>query len=203
MSIREDKVAKEIKCYFTTYDELLKKTFNALEILVASEVLPKHTVMICEGEFVEAYLINEELKHVIEAILASNRFPYSAGIYVGRLRKSKPYIIPSVDFLTLIYELKREYFKAVKIRDEGLKPFLYGKDVLKASVTECFPPLNNGDVIGVIGNDGYVYGVALSKVSDCNEVLKLNPNDVVATNVFDVGWFLRGETRVKEKKFKV
>ncbi len=199
----ENKVAKEIRCYFTTYDEILKKVSNALEVRVASELLPEYTVMICEGEFAEAYLVSKELKDLVNSILSSGRFPYSAGIYVGRLRRSKPFIIPSVDFLTLLYELKHEYFKAIKILDEGLKPFLYGKDILRESVVECFPPLSNGDVIGVVGIDGYVYGVAQSKVSNCDEILKLNPKDVVATNVFDVGWFLRGETRVKEKKFKI
>jgi ribosome biogenesis protein Nip4 len=93
------------------------------------------------------------------------------------------------------------YVSTVVVSDEGLKPFLYGRDVLKASVTNVYPKLRRKDIAFVVGSDGYVYGVGISLVDD-STINDLGRNDVVVKNVFDVGWYLRGGTEPREKKFK-
>jgi ribosome biogenesis protein Nip4 len=75
--------------------------------------------------------------------------------------------------------------------------------VLRASVLECFEPLSKGEVVGIVGEDGFVYGVGLSVIDSCQEIEGLRNVDVVAENVFDVGWYLRGGTKARERKFKV
>ena len=158
---------------------------------------------ICGGRFMEAYLVSGDFLRIIEKIEASGRYPYSAGIYVGRLRRRKPTLIPSADFLTYLYSVLGRPLRALTVSESGLKPFLYGNDILKASIIRCHPPIDEGEVVGVLGRDNVVYGVGLSKIASCREIQGLKPTDPVALNVFDVGWYVRGGTTLKERKFKL
>ncbi len=159
-------------------------------------------LMLCRGVFNEAYLIPPKLKDIIKTLFKSGRVPYSAGLYLGRIRKFSPKFIPSINLLQLVYD-SLGFRSALIIREEGLKPFLYGNDVLKVSVINCFEPVRRGYLVGIVGLDGFVYGVGLSVINSCRELRNLKDDDLVARNVFDVGWFLRGGTELRERMFKI
>ncbi len=158
--------------------------------------------MLCRGEFSEAYLIPKELEGLVTKLLRSGRVPYSVGMYLGRVRSRKPRFVPSVNLLHITY-CELGVRSALVVSLKGLKPFLYGNDVLKESVINCFEPVRRGYVVGIVGEDGYVYGVGLPVINSCSELNLLKGSDVVALNVFDVGWFLRGGTVPRERMFKV
>ena len=178
--------------------ELIAKYFG--EAVHVLELLSGLTGLICRGEFTEAYLIPPQVWEVTAKLMSSGRIPYAAGMYVGRVARNS--LIPSHDFLQHTYEALGHPIKAVTVGNEGLKPFLYGKDVLKASTLKCHPPLRKGDIIGIVGQDNYVYGVGKSTINSCEELNNLRRTDPVALNVFDVGWYLRGGTDPRERKFK-
>ena len=160
------------------------------------------TVLVCSGEFSEVYLVSNLMADAIATLFKRGYVPYSAGLYAGRLRRSRPEFIPSVSLLQIIYDSVGPR-RAIEVSEEGLKPFLYGNDILRKSVTKCYEPVSRGEVVGILGSDGYVYGVGLSNVDSCSELSKLRDLDEVAKNVFDIGWYLRGGTEPRERKYKV
>ncbi|MCD6278113.1 MAG: hypothetical protein J7J11_00350 [Desulfurococcales archaeon] len=158
--------------------------------------------LICSGEFTELYLVSDLLASAAAVLFRKNYVPYSAGLYAGRLRKRPPRFIPSANLLQLIYDALGPR-RAVEVSEEGIKPFLYGNDILKKSVLKCYEPVSRSEVVGIIGSDGYVYGVGLSNLQSCKELASLSDLDEVAQNVFDIGWYLRGGTKPREKKYKI
>ena len=168
---------------------------------LAEELLKGFTPLVCEASFREAYLLRGVVKGLVLSLLSFGRVPYSAGLYLGRLRSSRPKLIPSVTFLQYLNEVLGHPYRALTVGISGLKPFLYGKDILKASVVGCYPPIVRGDALAVLGEDGYVYGVGLSLISSCEDLRSLRRIDPVALHIFDVGWFLRGGTEPRERKY--
>ncbi len=159
-------------------------------------------IMVCKGIFSEVYIISNDLVEAIKIIFSKGYVPYSAGLYIGRIRRSRPQFVPSVNLLQLIYE-RLGPRRALIVSEEGLKPFLYGNDILRKSVVKCYEPLNKDEVVGIVSNDGYVYGIGLSVVEGCKDLNALNELDLVAKNIFDVGWYLRGGTEARERMLKV
>jgi len=192
-----------IRCSFEDTAQFMEGVVARLFGEDAVKVFEGFSLLVCRGEFAEAYLLRGEVTDLVKSLLDSGRVPYAAGLYAGRLRKSCPTFVPSVDFLSFLYSGLGGFRRALVVSERGLKPFLYGKDVLKASVLECFEPLSKGEVVGIVSEDGFVYGVGLSVIDSCREVKGLRNVDVVAENVFDVGWYLRGGTEARERKFKV
>lgn len=176
----------------------LKRVFG---VDVTELLSPYSELLLCSGLFTEVYLVSSDLLGVVNVLRRSGRVPYCVGIYVGRFRGRKPYLIPSTMLANIVFSRLGRYVSTVVVSDEGLKPFLYGRDVLKASVTKVYPKLRRKDIAFVVGSDGYVYGVGISLVDD-STINDLGRNDVVIKNVFDVGWYLRGGTEPREKKFK-
>ncbi len=189
----------KLKCFIdSSVKEIIASYFSHVDL--PRSVFEERSGLICRGTFSEAYLLNQEVLEVTGKLTASGRIPYSAGLHVGRISSNR--LIPSHDFLQFIYDLLGKPVKAIEVSEAGLKPFLYGKDVLKASTVKCYPPLKRGDFIGVIGTDRYVYGIGKSLINACDELIPLRNTEPVAINVFDVGWYLRGGTEPKERKLK-
>ncbi|MCD6084777.1 MAG: hypothetical protein J7J20_04470, partial [Desulfurococcales archaeon] len=125
--------------------------------------------LICSGEFTQLYLVSDLLASAAAVLFRKNYVPYSAGLYAGRLRKRPPRFIPSANLLQLIYDALGPR-RAIEVSEEGIKPFLYGNDILKKSVLKCYEPVSRSEVVGIIGSDGYVYGVGLSNLQSCKEL---------------------------------
>jgi len=191
-----------IECVINNGEEVLKLIDDILGRDASKLVSRLGKVMICKGIFKEAYIISDTLTEVIKVIFSKGYIPYSAGLYIGRIRRSKPYFIPSINLLQLIYD-ELGLRRAIVVSDEGLKPFLYGNDILRKSIIRCYEPLKKNDVVGIVGTDGYVYGIGLCTIESCNDLRRLRDLDLVAKNVFDVGWYLRGGTETRERMFKI
>ncbi|MEM2207286.1 MAG: hypothetical protein QXG17_01145 [Sulfolobales archaeon] len=192
---------EEMKCWLGG-DEVLKH-ISRLYGSEATGAIRGYTPLYCFGSFTEVYLVKDQLVEVVEAVLRSGRIPYFAGMYGGRLRPTKPGFIPSHMLVERVYEFLGHPVRAVKALEQGIKVALYGRDLLAESVALCFEPVEFGEVISVVGPDGYVYAVGLSKVSSCEEVAMLRKKDVVVRTVFDLGWYLRGGTTPREPKYKL
>ncbi len=193
-----------LKCFECPEDlraRLVGELFNIFHRDITSVLTPYNKFLICSALFTEVYLVTDQLLQAVKALWRANRNPYSAGLYVGRLRKSKPHIIPSVMLANAVFSKLETYKNSVAISEEGLKPFLYGKDVLKASVVRTYPKIVPNNYVFVLGLDGQVYGLGISRVGE-EEMGKLRDDEVVVRNVFDVGWYLRGGTEPRERKYK-
>lgn len=162
-----------------------------------------YTPLYCSGPFTEVYLLEAQLVGAVETIIESGRVPYFAGVYAGRLRTARPRFIPSHILIERIYKYLGHPIRAFKALEPGVRVVLYGRDLLAESVDSCYEPVEAGEVVSVVGLDGYVYALGLSKVSSCGEMSKLKKADAVAQIIFDLGWYLRGGTAPREAKYRV
>ncbi|MEM0361779.1 MAG: hypothetical protein QXY36_01420 [Sulfolobales archaeon] len=198
--------SKEVVRCFECPEDIGGRIRSELQLLFQVDVVgllnPYSRLLLCTALFTEAYLISDELLNTIKKLWSAGRNPYSAGIYLGRLRKRKPYLIPSTILASAVFSRLGRYVNSVVVSDSGLKPFLYGRDVLKTSVIKAYPTIVKGSPTFVLGIDGYVYGVGIATTNG-EDIGRLDESEVVVKNVFDVGWYLRGGTQPKEKKFKV
>lgn len=98
-----------------------------------------------------------------------------SGFWFGLLINDEVYLSPQ------LYEkiYSENGFKAsIIVSDNGVKNFLYGRDILEESIVEKYPPLNNP--VSVIDYVDYrVIGVA--------EPFEKG----IYRNIYDLGWFLR------------
>ncbi len=191
-----------LRCVFMDGESFIREYLHHLFGNDVLHALSGFEFLVCEGVFSEAYMLWGSVASLVKRLMSSGRVPYMAGVYVGRVRGSRPRLLPSADFLSLLYSRLGRLVRAVVVGAEGLKPFLYGRDVLRASVKKCFDPLDRGEVVGVVGEDGFIYGVGLSALDSCRELQGLRAEDLVVENVFDVGWFIRG-SQGRERKFRL
>lgn len=161
-----------------------------------------YTPMYCSGAFTEVYLLHARLLEAVETILASGRVPYFAGLYAGRLRSARPKFIPSHLVIERVYRHLGRPVRAVRALERGIKAILYGRDLLAESASSCYEPVEEGEVLAVIGPDDYVYAIGVSRVAGCDGVAELKRTEAVAQSVFDLGWYLRGGTVPREAKYR-
>lgn len=190
----------KVRCWKTALREIQEKLPSHITKYLAKKY-PEEVLLLCTDRFTEVFILNARMTEAVDKALTYGVTPYSAGLYLGRIRKGKPQFIPSTNILHEIYHETGEVVNALIVAEEGLKPFLYGGDILKKSVINCHEPVRKGDVVAVLGADMLIYGLGLSKIGSCDELGSKKDLEEVASNIFDVGWYIRGEVR-KERKYK-
>lgn len=135
-------------------------------------------------------IVSKENINRIEVI--SRRAVYM-GKTVGIVIKGTPYPYP--EFLQSIYRCTGDIRAAIEAYPQGVKAFLYGNDILVASVKRIYRDFGAGDIVGVIDSeDGSVIGIgrASMKPEDLERAIARGEKTRVAVkNIFDLGWFLR------------
>ncbi len=101
-----------------------------------------------------------------------------SGRWIGILINNKPY--PSPLIYEEIYRRTGEYRAAIIIKEQGVKAFLYGNDVLMESIAKEYPPLEY-PVAVIDQEDHRVIGVAR----------RIKSRKPYYQNIYDLGMFLR------------
>ncbi|MEO3993466.1 MAG: hypothetical protein QN229_04070 [Desulfurococcaceae archaeon TW002] len=190
----------EVRCQEASLQEIREELPpHIVEYLMSKYT--QATLLICSNKITEVFILSKVIAEVVGRVITQGLTPYAAGLYLGRLRKNKPRFIPSTNILQEMFRETEELINALIVAEEGLKPFLYGGDILRKSVVSCYEPVRKGEVVAVLGTDKIVYGLGLSRIRSCEELENMEDLEEVASNVFDVGWYIRGEAR-KERKYK-
>ncbi len=119
--------------------------------------------------------------------------PIYLGSPVGIVIEGKIY--PHPDLLLEIYRCTGSIRSAVEAEPQGVRAFLYGNDLLVASVGKIYRPFRRGDIVGIIDpEDGRVVGIGRASL-DHVDIYKARSmgrdTEVAVENIFDLGWFLR------------
>lgn len=126
--------------------------------------------------------------------------PLFMGRIVGVAFDGKIY--PSPWLLEDLYRCIGKIRSAIEAAQQGVKAFLYGNDLLVASVNKIYGPFKRGDIVAIIDPaDGRVIGVARAAMAP-REIERARSRgrltDVAAKNILDLGWFLRVLKPVEE-----
>ncbi len=101
-----------------------------------------------------------------------------SGKWIGIVIGNKPYLSPLI--YEEIYNDLREFRAAIIVKEKGVKNFLYGNDILPASIIKEYEPTNT--IVAVVDEKDYsVIGVAKP----------IGINKKVYKNIYDIGLFLR------------
>lgn len=129
----------------------------------------------------------------IHEIRGISRRAVYMGRTVGIVIRGTPYPYPA--FLQSIYRCTGDIRAAIEAHPQGVRAFLYGNDILVASVKRIYRDFRAGDIVGVIDSeDGSVIGIGRASMTpeDLEEAISRRENTRVAVeNIFDLGWFFR------------
>ena len=101
-----------------------------------------------------------------------------SGKWIGVVFGNKPYLSPLL--YEEIYRDIGEYRAAIMVGEKGVKNFLYGNDILPASIVREYDPINT--IVAVIDEkDHSVIGVAKP----------IGAHKRIHRNIYDIGLFLR------------
>uniref|UniRef100_A0A7C4NPS2 UPF0113 domain-containing protein n=1 Tax=Ignisphaera aggregans TaxID=334771 RepID=A0A7C4NPS2_9CREN len=122
-----------------------------------------------------------------------------AGIVIGWMKKGKKFI-PSTHLFNLAIHESFEFGCAVVAKEQGAKAFLYGKDLLIASVDRFLYPVERGLYVAVIDpEDMTAIGIGRLVINPGNFDRYVSEGRVLlpaVENVFDLGKLLRNESYV-------
>lgn len=92
--------------------------------------------------------------------------------------------------LQILPELAQLTSKILTVSKQGAEAFTYGRSILKESVVYLDFNLKRNQRVLVMDKDFNCLGIA-SLALDANRIGPLNPYDLVAKNLVDIGWFIR------------
>ena len=120
----------------------------------------------------------------------------AAGTHIGWMVEGM--FVPSVGLFRLAKSLAGEVRGCAAVcTEQGVKAFLYGNDILVASIKRVIEPFERGLFVAVIDDvDGEVIGVGLAVV-DSQQIDELRKRGAILEpailNVFDLGASIRSE----------
>ncbi len=117
------------------------------------------------------------------------------GLLCGWIYNEK--FIPSPHLFNLSKRYSYSHGCSVVAKPQGVKAFLYGKDLLLASLDYFIPPIKKGDHIAVLdSSDMYAIGTGMLLVDE-DDIKRLIEEGKMLTaivkNVFDLGIHIRNE----------
>ncbi len=155
------------------------KRLSAMKIFAVGSA-PWKTLFMVSGDLVD---------------IASLEFSVAGGILIGWMRGDE--FVPSPWFFEELAKMRGSMACAALVAEQGVKAFLYGNDVLVASVLRIYEPFPKGSIVAVVdASDGRVIGVgraamdgeSIEKAKRMGRMLS-----VAIINVFDLGVLLRDE----------
>jgi ribosome biogenesis protein Nip4 len=152
---------------------------------VTQEIMGDFVPIILEyGSIKSLYRCSMNWIDILEQGLGSYEL-YSMGLLFGEIVQGKLKL--SIAILDQIASLTTNY---IVISDKGVGPFTYGKSILKESVKELGQDLKKGQRVIVFNEDYDCLGLAMLTV-DGYRVDRLQPDDLFAKNLADIGLYVR------------
>ncbi|MEM3831155.1 MAG: hypothetical protein QXS89_03040 [Sulfolobales archaeon] len=183
-----------------SYKELRSLDLYIREVfeVALEEVLKRlDSVILCfEEPCKRMYLVEERLLERIFGLYDRGVEIQAAGVLIGLIYGEL--FIPSPRFLELLYGTLDTVRGAVIAREEGVRVFLYGRDLLYESVVEILRPFRKKLTVAVIDrSDNRVVGVGFA-AEDADEILRWpRTRDYmrrpVVYNIIDLGLYLRAQ----------
>lgn len=150
--------------------------------------------ILCVSGCREVYIVSERLAETATILSDRGAEVLSAGLRVGEVVAGR--LVPNPVFMEYVFRLTGRFRGAVVAREEGVRSFLYGRDLLYESLERVYPPVEKNMIVSVLDtSDLSVIGVGVF-LEDIGDVLswprrgEFLKRPVVA-NIRDLGLYLR------------
>jgi len=169
------------ECFCEEAFSYIEKEFR---ILLHSSIRGWTRVMLYPNLVYEALLKNSKKMRIV-----------GGGILAGWLWGGK--FIPSPYLYNFIYETFQKMGCAISAKPQGVKAFLYGNDLLLASLDKVLPPIKKGECIAIVDSEDLKVigiGILLYDEPEIAELIKQGQMlTAIVKNVFDLGVHIRDE----------
>ncbi|MFX1375268.1 MAG: hypothetical protein ACFFA0_05605 [Promethearchaeota archaeon] len=173
-------IVDSLNSIFQNPEKILKKIQNNLYISFEQTF--------SGNNYPSIYLLFSDQRKYIDKFEA-NTFITSVGLYFGFIKKENFYIsIEGVEFLVINEDFSLK--KILVIDGKGEKSILYGNDIKKEEVLKFPTILKKGDILVIYNSKNEICAIAQSIINK-NDLPRLNPNDNIALNLVDKGYYLR------------
>ena len=175
-------IVKSISKISFNISQFLERSKKILYIsIIVSNLKPKYPII---------YLISDDIMKNLNFIEVENKI-YSAGLYFGFIKKGNFYL--SLEGAEYLYKQGNlSDLKRINLNIDGEKSVLYGNNILKNMVAETPSNLQVGDFLLIFNKSNEILAIAQSKV-DSKGMELLKPRDLIATNLYDKGIYIRKE----------
>jgi ribosome biogenesis protein Nip4 len=169
------------ECFGEEVSSYLEKEFTAL---LFSSFRGWTRIMLYPNPMHEMILKNSRVLRVV-----------GGGVLAGWLWGGK--FVPSPHLYNFIYDTYQKTACAVIAMPQGIKAFLYGNDLLLASLKKILPPVRKERYVAVIDSEDFrAIGIGMM-LYDEDEIRKLVRQgqmlSAIVKNVFDLGMHVRNE----------
>ena len=139
-------------------------------------------------EFPKIFLVSRAVSKIINNLRITSNI-LSAGLYFGFLKKGKFFL--SLEGTEFLYNSSVLTDKTrIILNERGEKSVLYGNNILKGMVQELPSNLQETDFLLLCNEKKELIGIAASRCAYLT-YKKLNPEDLIAINLIDKGYYLR------------
>jgi len=141
-----------------------------------------------EDNFPSIYLIPNNLAKTVINVEQETDV-CSAGVYFGFIKIDQFYL--SLEGAEFLYRLKL-FPKNTQLisNDEGEKSILYGNSIFKKNITKIPQTLKKNELLLVFNRSKELIALSLCQVNH-SKSQELNPNEKIALNLVDKGYYLR------------
>ncbi|MFX1501586.1 MAG: PUA domain-containing protein [Promethearchaeota archaeon] len=140
-----------------------------------------------KNNFPNIYLLSKTQINSLRTL--KNNKIISAGIFFGFIKKGNFYLsLESAEFLYLNKIISG--FKKVQVNNNGEKSILYGNDLLKKMIFKISDSFEQNDLLLIFNKSEEFLALAQSKI-DSQNMQVVQPNEVIAKNLIDKGFYLR------------
>ncbi len=178
--IEEDIISNSIS-------KISHKVLLTLENLKFSLFISFNPISI-EDNFPSIYLLPNDM---IKTVVKNDGDPEisSAGIFFGFIKINQFYLsLEGAEFIHKQNLFPKNY--QLVANAEGEKAILFGNNILKRNIISLPPTLKKNELLIIFNQSNEMISLALSQV-DYSFSQKLKPNDKIAVNLVDKGYYLR------------
>ena len=141
-----------------------------------------------KNKFPSLFLVPNNLTELFEKI-EPNRNITSAGLYFGFIKKNRFMLsLEGAEFLLNLNFFSERY--QLIVNNDGEKAILYGNKILKKMIIKISNKLKKNDFLLVFNQSNELISIAHSQV-DFEDIQNLKPNEIIAFNLIDKGYYLR------------
>jgi ribosome biogenesis protein Nip4 len=134
------------------------------------------------------FLLSENVIHLLNQYRRMINLS-SAGLYFGYIKRGNFFLsLEATEFFKNLSCFLPE--QSIFLTDKGEKSTLYGNNIEKNMISQISTKLKKKDFLLIFNQKNELIAIAISKV-DYDVYQKLNPNDLVALNLTDKGYYLR------------
>ena len=174
---------------FSSLSKVLPQIHSVLDE-TNSELLISFNILNGKDKFPKIYFAPKSLTKLIDNFQSGITIS-SVGVYFGFIKKNRFFL--SLEGTEFLYKLKVfDKKKQLIVNDDGEKSILYGNHIIKRFLRKIPKDLKKNNFLLVFNNSNELISIAFSQVN-FESISNLKPNDIIAKNLLDKGYYLRKE----------